>query len=82
MHDIFYAFSYDSQMLFEFSSYSAFQNLLEAQFDANLKFQDYLKSEAVTEDDLRKQCYGRDKDGLCYWLIQVISSFRNMIKLF
>ncbi|XP_067949522.1 enolase-phosphatase E1-like [Watersipora subatra] len=45
------------------------RNLLEAQFDSNLKFQERLRAE-LPEEDLRQQCYGRDSAGLCYWLVQ------------
>ena len=47
-----------------------FKNLLEAQFEQNQKFQERIRAE-IPEEDLRRQCYGRDRNGLCYWFIQV-----------
>ena len=46
-----------------------FQNLLETQFDYNIKFKE--KISEIKADEMRCQPLGRDKNGLAYWYFLV-----------
>ena len=49
------------------------QNLLECQFDTNLKFKDRVNE--LPPDDMRFLPIGRDKHGLAYWFMLVCIKF-------
>ena len=49
--------------------YSWLQNLVEQQFDTNIKFKD--KVNMISADELRVQPIGRDIQGRTYWSFMV-----------
>ena len=59
-----------------------FQNLLECQFDSNIKFKDRINE--LLPEDMRVLPIGRDKNGLAYWymMVGILCLFQFLMTIF